>query len=905
MIPETLRLRNYLSHRETEVDFKGLHLAVLIGPNGAGKSSLLDAITWAIWGRSRAAQDDALFHHGETFMEVEIVFRLPLRHQNERRYRILRRRESKGRRSSQTLLDFQVEGENGWRSLNGSSVRETQKHINTELRLDYETFINSAYLRQGRADEFLALDPADRKRVLGTILNLESWETYREAARDRLSEVKARSEELAERLKAWELDLQRRPQLQRDLEQAQRDQEQARAQMQKVMDRLKGLEEVRQKARELELQQHQQQRQCTEFEIQLKRLGDQEIQQQERRRYCLTLIAQAEAIEAEYAAYQAALEEERAWTERLSQAAQLKEAVRAYEQALAQERETLQKRLLAQKERSRTLEKRAEQARTQLEKELSELEGQERVLRSRMQEQTLLISLQEAEAQLQELEALQQRFEQARTDLQALREEKTRLETDNKQLKAAMDEKKQQLELLTGHATCPLCRQPLSEAHRAELDAIITAEGKALGDTYRANRERLQQIAATLRDLQAFLDETEPKLRRLSALNQHVARLREQVEQMERDRVKQASLLEAIAQLRQRLANADYAKAEQQELQTVQQACTELQTRLEREDYGQAAREALAALASQLQALGYDAKAHEAVRQRVAALKGAEARLRELDKARVEITSIEGTLTRLAQEKAQWQDKIAELKKAMQAGEAERAALQPLLDELPRLETALAQARQQESDCRDEVRRLNQELAALATTEKRLKEGYAEQQTLKTRQVILSELQEAFSVRGIPALIIERALPELERETNTLLEHLTHGQMNVQFRTQKETRSGELRETLDLLISDTRGTRPYDLFSGGEQFRINFAVRVALSRLLAQRAGVRLRTLFIDEGFGVLDTDGRERLIEAIRAIQQDFDLLLVITHIEELQDAFPTRILVTRDGGSSQVQVL
>jgi len=241
----------------------------------------------------------------------------------------------------------------------------------------------------------------------------------------------------------------------------------------------------------------------------------------------------------------------------------------------------------------------------------------------------------------------------------------------------------------------------------------------------------------------------------------------------------------------------------------------------------------------------------------------------------------------------------------MQANEAERAALQPLLDEIPRRESALAQARQQESECRDEVRRLNQELAALAITEKRLKEGYAEQQALKTRRVILSELQEAFSVKGIPALIIERALPELERETNVLLEHLSHGQMSVQFRTQKETRSGELRETLDLLISDTRGTRPYDLFSGGEQFRINFAVRVALSRLLAQRAGVRLRTLFIDEGFGVLDMDGRDRLIEAIRAIQQDFDLLLVITHIEELQDAFPARILVTRDGGSSQVQVM
>ncbi len=184
MIPETLRLRNYLSHRETEIDFKGLHLAVLVGPNGAGKSSLLDAITWVLWGESRAAygQEEQLIHHGETFVEVELVFRLPFRNGLEQRYRVLRRRELKGRRSSQSVLDFQVEGERGWQSLNGNSTRETQNRIIRELHLDHKTFINSAYLRQGHADEFLALDPAERKRILGNILGLEQWEGYRATA---------------------------------------------------------------------------------------------------------------------------------------------------------------------------------------------------------------------------------------------------------------------------------------------------------------------------------------------------------------------------------------------------------------------------------------------------------------------------------------------------------------------------------------------------------------------------------------------------------------------------------------------------------------------------------------------------------------------------------------------------
>ena len=59
MIPIRLELTNFLSYRETTVlDFDGLDLACIAGHNGAGKSSLLDAITWALFGKSRSKSDD-------------------------------------------------------------------------------------------------------------------------------------------------------------------------------------------------------------------------------------------------------------------------------------------------------------------------------------------------------------------------------------------------------------------------------------------------------------------------------------------------------------------------------------------------------------------------------------------------------------------------------------------------------------------------------------------------------------------------------------------------------------------------------------------------------------------------------------------------------------------------------
>jgi len=103
---------------------------------------------------------------------------------------------------------------------------------------------------------------------------------------------------------------------------------------------------------------------------------------------------------------------------------------------------------------------------------------------------------------------------------------------------------------------------------------------------------------------------------------------------------------------------------------------------------------------------------------------------------------------------------------------------------------------------------------------------------------------------------------------------------------------------------DELGTRSYELYSGGESFRVNFAIRIALSKLLARRAGARLQTLVIDEGFGTQDAQGRERLVEAINSTKEDFERILVITHIEELKDAFPVRIDVFKTPQGSQVAI-
>ncbi len=261
-------------------------------------------------------------------------------------------------------------------------------------------------------------------------------------------------------------------------------------------------------------------------------------------------------------------------------------------------------------------------------------------------------------------------------------------------------------------------------------------------------------------------------------------------------------------------------------------------------------------------------------------------------------------ITGLTERRARWAA-------ALEADRGERARLLAEAEQHDRVlrdaeakQRALDQLRQEDTFAKAALGAAEQRLAALEGLDRQRESKRAERQALAEERGLFEELREAFGKRGVPALMIEAAVPEIEAAANTLLARMTAGRMHVRFNTQRETQAGDVRETLDIHIADELGTRAYENFSGGEQFRVDFAIRVALSQLLARRAGTQLQTLIMDEGFGVLDAAGRERLVEAINAAQHDFQRILVVTHIDELKDAFPARIEITKGPDGSEIAV-
>jgi exonuclease SbcC len=338
-----------------------------------------------------------------------------------------------------------------------------------------------------------------------------------------------------------------------------------------------------------------------------------------------------------------------------------------------------------------------------------------------------------------------------------------------------------------------------------------------------------------------------------------------------------------------------------------QSALEEVKRQLADKEYAVAEQAALEEARGRLAAVGYDDARRNAARARMDELADAPRQSQHLQQAEAAVKPLTDALADLDGQRERIVARVADLRTRCEQATRLLQGLEAGLGDLHALEAAVQRLRDEAITANRAVGGARQQVETLAVRRADRKSLTAARSAIVQRVGLLRQLEEACGRRGVQALLIEQALPELEEYANELLDHLTGGDMRIFFDTQRSSKSKQdsVIETLDIRISDSTGERPYENYSGGEKFRVNFAIRLALSQLLARRAGARLRTLVIDEGFGSQDPEGRQRLVEAINAVQEQFACILVITHIDELRDKFPARIDVEKTAGGSKLAVV
>lgn len=850
MIPLKLRIAGFLSYREpVELDFTGFDLACISGHNGAGKSSLLDAITWAVFGQARK-RDDSLVNLQSKAAEVALTFSY-----ESNVYRIQRTLP----RGKTTLLEFQVADGESWRPLTEKTRSETEARIRQTLRLDYDTFVNASFFLQGKADEFTQKKASERKAVLGSILGLEMWETYRERTAERRKSIEREVSEIEGRIAEIDAELaEEEPRKARlaELDAQLKTLTSLRATQEAALENIKrtsaSLAEQRRLADTLSTALARSQNSLSGLQARLA------VKEADAAAYA-DLVQRAEQVEAAYQAWQSA----RAEVARL-------DGVAAQFREHDEKRQPLLREIEAEKAR--------------LEQELSSLTEQAEAVNSQWKvADELREKIAAAQSALEEITSKLATRKEVESQLQAGRERQAELKAENEALKVQMDEMKTRIDRLeeTEGAECPLCGQPLTADHRLQTIEQLRQDGKGSGDRYRANLAEIKSLGEALAEYTSQMAALSNAEREQLAASNRVSQLSERLEALERQ----------------------YQEWEK----TGAKRLKEVSSLLESGKFAIQAQKSLKKLDAELARLGYDPSAHEAARQAEAAQREAEDQHLNLEKAKAALQPIEDEIANLRSEIGSREAEIAVQRTDYERVASALAAAEAQSPSLDQAEREYFRLREQENQARDEMVAARQKVDVLASQRARKADLLTQREELQRSIVRHKTLERAFGKDGVPALLIEQALPQIEERANDLLDRLSDGQMSIRFVTQaeyKDKKRDDLKETLDIQISDGAGLRDYEMYSGGEAFRVNFAIRLALSEVLAQRKGARLQTLVIDEGFGSQDAQGRQRLIEAINTVKPDFAKILVITHLDELKDAFPTRIEIEKTDGGSQVVV-
>ena len=858
MIPQRLSIRNFLCYREDvpSLDFTGIHVACLCGPNGHGKSALLDAITWCLWGKARGKTQDDLISYGADEVRVELDFMA-----RESTYRTIRSHSRAGGRRRQGVTDLQLQlVRNGdVQPLTGDSIRQTQAKIDQIVGMDYDTFINSAYLLQGRADEFSNKSPSDRKAVLAKVLGLEVYDRLQERAKEELAEAAEAAKELEGALGWMRNEAEGIGDLSDELSIVGKNLD---ALGLRLAEKRKEIDDLRGQVRELERQRDL----LTELDGQTRTL-DQDIKGLE------TAMAEARTRIGQYKDLVQQADAIKQGAARLEQARLRFEALETARHQFDELNEGKNSIVRAIDTGRARLETQAEQLRHRVESELPKIADGEPALATEQVEVGARLEALKSEAG--EIAGQQQAQQTLSTLIGETQGTSERYKTEGLELRS-------KLELLAGarrgdtDAVCPLCKAPLDQDGCANLAGTYEAEIKEKRRLYAQTQTQLIKLETQRAEMELELPRRQESLDR--AKREWEMRLRElergieESRQAQRDRDQaQTQLSAAVASL----ASGEFAAQEHSRLQE-----------LERE----------------IVALGFEEDARRQSYDEMGGLQPFEERRRRLDQAVSILPQEEESLAQNEGMHQRRREEQVRLQQQVQAGGQAISALpdrQTTLKEAEAVEAGLETNRQEAIGRKGHLEGLVQRLEELG---REIAASSARQAELADRQSVYQELVTAFGRQGVQAMLIETVVPRLEEEANVLLGRMTDNRMQLRLETQRERRTGhgDPIETLEIYVSDELGPRSYEMYSGGEAFRINLSLRIALSKVLAQRLGAPLPTLFIDEGFGTQDAAGRERILDVIGAIEQDFEKVIVITHLDELKDAFPVRIEVQKDENGS-----
>ena len=914
MRPLKLTIAGFGPYAETqELDFSRLGssgLYLITGDTGAGKTTIFDAITFALFGeasgdsrsadmlRSKYAKDDAPTY-------VELCFSYNGKEYTVRRNPEYERAKSRGSGTTRQAADAELLYPSGDRV---TKVKEVDRAIRDIIGLTREQFSQVAMISQGDFRKLLQADTKERQKIFRDIFGTGLYVTLQDRLKAKAAEVKNQREQANASIVQYTEGILCREDspLAEDTQKA-RNGELFTSEVLTLLEKLLAEDRTQEKQLDEAAQQLSEQMDALVAQLTLaeryhnaKRTLEVKTAEEQEKAASLQQLASAlssaqatlpeqERLGREITALELLLPsydelERKSRDLEDKQSALRKES--AAETNAAAHKATLEKDLIAHKEERKALES------VSAEKEL--LQNRCETLTQRKEKFAALIS--SADALLKEREKLSK----LQSEYLAAEAASSQLRQDyDAKNKAFLDEQAGILAAgLTAGIPCPVCG---STAHPrlavVSASAPTEADVRAAKSSYEAAQKATEQASGKASTQRGLVQAAEDAIRKESmallgeaadngvkaaaqaqeaALAAEIAAVKQEIEGLSRKEARKVELDKLIPQKEQALAAADKALT--------------------------AAKEQIAALtasSAELAAQIAELRAKLTFADKAALLQEKDALGKKQQALKTALTAAETNYNACKEALAAIRAAMAELKKqTAEAPAVDAEALRAQKDALTAQKNTLAA----------EVKRLHTRLTANETAQKSISTKAQELAQLDARYTWMKALSDTANgtVSGKDKVMLETYIQTtyfdriLER-ANLRLRKMSGGQYDLERRKIASNQRSQSGLELDIIDHINTTRRSVNTLSGGEAFLASLALALGLSDEVQMSTGIHLDTLFVDEGFGSLDSEALSKAYSTLAGLTEGNRLVGIISHVAELKERIDRQIVVKKDraGGS------